>query len=64
MKMTRAMVLAIPDMKEKGMSHQEIADHYGVAFRTIQYWVRRLRAEGFDIKNKKPVGRPAMRLRD
>ncbi len=63
-KMTKEMVLGIPSLKEKGMSHQEIADQYGVAFRTVQYWVRRLREEGFDMKNKKPAGRPAMKLRD
>jgi len=63
-KMSKELVLNILTLKENGMSQQEIATQYGVSFRTIQYWVRRLREEGFEVKNNKPKGRQAMKLRD
>lgn len=61
--LTKDQVLQIPKLKET-MSLREVAIHFGCSREAISYWTRRLRSEGFDVKNQKPTGKRAMKLRD
>ena len=63
-RLTRDEILAIPEMKRQGMSNQKIADQYGTVHTTIIYWIKRLRAEGFDVVNLPKNGREPIKLRD
>ena len=57
--LTETQVMDIPFLvNEKGMSCVAIAKQYGVHERTINGWIKRLRAEGHVINTKK--GRPPM----
>jgi len=59
-KLTRDDVMEILVMvKDKSLA--EMADHFGVTRGTIQYWIRRLRAEGFKVV--KPADPRKIRLK-
>ena len=58
--LTEDQVLDIPTLVDKGMTCGEIGEKYGVHERTINMWIRRLRAEGHVVNTKK--GRPRMVL--
>ena len=58
--LTETQVLDIPLLIEKGLTCGEIGEQYGVHERTINMWIKRLRAEGYVVNTKK--GRPRMIL--
>ena len=56
--LTEDQVLDIPTLVDRGMTCGEIGEKYGVHERTINGWIKRLRAEGHVVNTKK--GRPPM----
>lgn len=62
--LTKEQILRIPGLKEGGMSNTDVARELGVARETVAHWIRRLRAEGFTVKNQPSRGRQAIKLRD
>lgn len=51
--LTKEQILMIPKLKEEGLSSKKIADKFGVSYATVQYWIKRLRDEGIEVKNLK-----------
>ena len=56
--LTEDQVLDIPTLVDRGMTCGEIGEKYGVHERTINGWIKRLRAEGHIVNTKK--GRPRL----
>jgi len=51
--LTKEQILTIPQLKEDGLSSKKISVKFGVSYATVQYWIKRLRDEGIEVKNLK-----------
>ena len=60
--LTEEEVKRIPDMRNDGMTDQEIADEFGVARNSITRWVKKLRDAGHEIKRFPRGGRKPLEL--
>jgi transposase len=61
--LTAEQVLKIPEYRNKGHTDQEIANMLGISRKTVTYWVKRLRDEGYEIKRFGRGGRPKLKLK-
>lgn len=61
-KLSREQVMSIPEMRAEGKTNEQIAELLNVTRMTVNYWVRRLRDEGHEIKRFGRGGRKAMAL--
>jgi transposase len=55
-------VNGIPALIEQGMTCGQIADKYKCHERTINYWIKRLRGEGVEVKTTK--GRKKVKINE
>lgn len=62
--MTKEEILQIPKLKAAGVSHAELVKRFGVSIATINYWVKRLRAEGHKVDRLRGGGRKKIELKD
>jgi transposase len=63
-KLTKEQVIGILILrKNKKMTNRQIAEHYGVHYQTISYWLTRLKKEGYKIpKAVYKGGRPKLKI--
>ena len=57
----KRLVEILPYYNEQNMSHEQVADVYGVARNTVIRWVKLLRENGYEVKTK-PRGLPELRI--
>ena len=51
-KLTRKQVLSIPKLlKRKNV--REVAEHFGVSWQAVWYWIKKLRLKGIECKTQK-----------
>lgn len=48
-KTDRETVLKIPRLRAEGKTNEEIATVLGMKLRTLDYWVKRLKEQGYDM---------------
>lgn len=49
MKLNKEQVLQIKDLRAQSKTIEEIAKHLGISVSTVSYWVKRLKATGYDM---------------
>jgi transposase len=59
-KLNVEQITDIPKLRNLGHTDQEIAEMFSVSRITINYWVRRLRDEGYEIKRFSRGGKKPM----
>ena len=60
--LTRKQVLSIVDMREQGMTNNEIAKHFNISTKSVSDWIKKLREQGYEVKQVNKGGRPAIDL--
>lgn len=61
-KLTKEQVLQIKDLRAEGKTTLEISKLFGVSEHTIGYWVKRLKASGYDVTTSSKRGKKAIAL--
>jgi transposase len=61
-KLTVEQIVEIPRMRNRGDTNEEIARSFRTTSKTINYWVKKLREEGYEIKRFGRGGRPQTKL--
>lgn len=62
MKLNKESVLLIKDLRAQGKTAEEIARHIGISTSTVSYWIKRMKAQGYDMPVMTKRGVKALEL--